>query len=97
MRVMSHRAAALDFSEEGRHTGYPRGSDRQSFGRLRACRCRKHGVMCDFGERQAEFRLIQRLTVSEMLNFVPFWRPTGRVWADLLPVGRKRILVAVGL
>ena len=30
-------------------------ADRQSFGRLSACLCRKHGAMYDFGERQAEF------------------------------------------
>jgi len=63
---MSHRAAALDFSEEGRHTGYPRGSDRQGLGSLSACRCQKHGGMYDFEERQAEFRLIQRLTVGSV-------------------------------
>ena len=94
---MSHRAAALEFSEEGRHTGYPRGSDRQSFGNLSACRCLKHGFMCDFGERQAEFRPIQRLSVPKMPDSVPFWGQTGRIWVDLLPVGRKRIMVAVWL
>jgi len=53
--------------------------------------------MYDFGDRQAEFWLIQRLTVPKMHQFELFWGATGRVSDDLLPVGRKRIMVAVGL
>ena len=64
-------------------------TDRQSFACFSACRYPKQGKMYGLGDRQAEFRPFQRLSVPKTREYAWFERPTGRVLADLAHDGAQ--------